>query len=766
MRISCRAFSGSIEIAFAASHLWLERDCDPKHIAASRKRFKSLFSLIATGILALLASVGTVHAQASLHQPFLYEYKAYTGSEDPLNESRMEVALSYNQRLWAAFNYFKDHMKSMDYDADGQAFVDFFNSDGDIRDSSLIGEFAWEHWGQWGISARYCDDFLLVYYRPDVEFKASLTAQDIHMAPWVRAANRNTTRRATDKFIDVFSLPILDWIIVDQIERQRSENVDIPACIRDDFFDRGPEWTVGLYDHFKLDNFPFKQHQRYEYQYAACDAGDIGEHKRQRRLLTRWKSPHGGWTEDWQEGEWETIADCHPPRVMKTFYHDQCFASQIGYAGEMVPRVWVQHLVEVPDPAAPDGTNWVLSDPDGNINPTMTPELFYSMCDENAPPVIESVVQGPKMSVETIACDDRYARPYRPEVPWTGDIVRTETWNEILQRVPFEELSELRIRENIQVNEVDTCTRQLREDEGNWDYSTQATCRYEGVYNIRRKIFIVYEDRGRTGPHANTSTMSALRTEYGSWEAWQNACYRSVGSSFTQTRNVGCGRGYSGYIVERRDVTRASTRHEVLTSLDRDYDVPGPWTRLDNRCYYIATDTWNEERIVCDIGDWYHRERRTLTHSRRIWEDRSKGQNDLGVSSSAWRDITRSRLIFWDFHGLPNDETYDWKRANCGRPGQIGGVTPSHPGVSPSGNPDDNNSYDVDGDGRGDYRTYAEAVQAGHSGTIRSVDGGCGGCNGPRNSGGSEGSNGSDNNGNGGGSFWDKVKDFFSGRRR
>ncbi len=764
MRICFRAFSGSIEITFAASRLWLERDCDPKHIAASRKRFKSLFSPVAAGLLALLASVGTVHAQASLHQPFLDEYKAYTGSEDPLNESRMEVALSYNQRLWAAFNYFKDHMKSMDYDADGQAFVDFFNSDGDIRDSSLIGEFAWEHWGQWGISARYCDDFLLVYYRPDVKFKASLTAQDIHMAPWVRAANRNTTRRATDKFIDVFSLPILDWIIVDQIERQRSENVDIPACIRDDFFDRGPEWTVGLYDHFKLDNFPFKQHQRYEYQNAACDAGDIGEHKRQRRLLTRWKSPLGGWTEDWQEGEWETIADCHPPRVMKTFYHDQCFASQIGYSGEMVPRVWVQHLVEVPDPAAPDGTNWVLSDPDGNINPTMTPELFYSMCDENAPPVIESVEQGPQTSVETIACDDRYARPYRPEVPWTGDIVRTETWNEILQRVPFEELSELRIRENIQVNEVDTCTRQLREDEGNWDYSTQATCRYEGVYNIRRKIFIVYEDRGRTGPHANTSTMSALRTEYGSWEVWQNACYRSVGSSFTQYQNMACGSGYSGYVRERRTVTRVSTRHEQHTSLDRDYDTYDPWNLVDNQCYYDATDTWIEQQNECwRTGtpymhpNFYYLQQRTVTHSWRIWEDQSKGVQDLGVTRGTWRNIGGWRLFPVD-----DDQRWDWRQSNCRYPGRIGVVTPSHPSVSPSDNDDGETSYDVDGDGRGDYNTYSEAIEAGHSGTIRAVDGGCGGCRGPR--GGNNGS-GEDRDdapgGSGGGSFWDKVKDFF-----
>lgn len=720
----------------------------------------------ASAAIMLVGSVASpVNAQASLHEPFLEEFKAYTEAGDPLSESRMEVALSYNQRLWAAFNYFKDHMKAMPYDADGRAFVDFFNHDGDIRDKSLIGDFAWDHWGQWGISARYCDNFLMVYYRPDVEFKSGLTAQDIHMAPWVRAANKNATRRLSDKYIDVFSLPVLDWIIDSQIERNRSANVDIPSCIRDDYFDEGPRSTVALfYEGFRLDNFPSFQHQKYEYRTATCDAGDIGEGKRQRRLMTRWKSPIGGWTEDWQAGAWETQVDCHPPRVMKTFYTDTCFASHVGYNGETIPRVWVQHLVEVPDPAQPEGTNWVLSDKDGNVNPTMTPELFYSMCDENAPPVIESVVQGPKSSVEVIACDDRHARPHRPDVPWTGEITRTETWDETLQRVPFEELKELRIRENIQVNEVNTCRREFREDEGNWDFSTRADCTYQGVRRIRRKIYPVYEDRASTGPHVNTSTMSVVRTEYGAWEVYQNACYRSTGSTFQQTRNVGCGRGYSGYIVERRDVTRASTRHEELTSLDRNYDVPGPWTRLDNRCYYIATDTWHQEQLSCQWG-WYTRQRRTFTHRLRIWEDRSKGRNDLGVSVSGWRNVTGRRLIAWDY-ALPNDEWYDWQRSNCSRPGQVGGVTPSHPGVSPSGNPSTNTSYDVDGDGRGDYRTYAEAIAADHSGTIRSVDGGCGACNGPAGGDNGSGEDNNSNGGNGGRSFWDKVKDFFSGRRR
>lgn len=57
---------------------------------------------------------------------------------------------------------------------------------------------------------------------------------------------------------------------------------------------------------------------------------------------------------------------------------------------------------------------------------------------------------------------------------------------------------------------------------------------------------------------------------------------------------------------------------------------------------------------------------------------------------------------------------------------------------------------------------YLEVIEVGYSGIIRVVDGGCGGCCGLRGGNNGLGEDWDDVfGGSGGGSFWDKVKDFF-----
>jgi hypothetical protein len=248
-----------------------------------------------------------------------------------------------------------------------------------------------------------------------------------------------------------------------------------------------------------------------------------------------------------------------------------------------------------------------------------------------------------------------------------------------------------------------------------------------------------------------------VRTSYDSWQVWRNDCYRTTGSNFNQWRNAPCGSGYSGYIREYRNVVRATVTYEQQHHLNRHYDTYGAWNRHDNRCYYYVTTTWQQEQQVWCRSRWFKDQRRTVTHRIQVWEDTRKGRRDLGTSYSGWRDVSGCKPVW---HYVPGHELTDWIRQNINKPTTVGGVDSSHPGVSSSGGGSGNSSYDVDGDGIGDYASIAAAIEAGHSGTIRAVSNSCGACRGPRGS-----NTGSSSNhgttGNGGGSFWDKVKSIF-----
>lgn len=738
-----------------------------KHLwhCAVMPALRTLLALLCLCTLTLASQISSkAHAQG-LNQPFREDFKAYYEDGMAMSKSRSEVAISYVKRLTEARIFMRKKLENQRYTEEGQAFVDFFRYDGDIQDASLIGENAWERWGQWGISARYCDKFLLVYYRSDVEFKSGLTASDILFAPWIDAVRRNETR-TTAKYINIAKVYLLDWVVHGQVLRQHRENVDIPECIRNDYFSEGPYGTIVSYSRFELDHFPHNKHVTTEYRTLECDAGDIGKGKKQRRRITRWRTPKNEYVGETEYSDWVTVSDCHPPMVQQTYYSDQCWASAIGMNGKMVTRVWSQHVVEVPDPASEGGTTWALSDPYGNIAPLIAPTLFYSLCDDNTPPVITSMDAGPKSSVTLIDCDDRHERPYRPEVPWSGDITRNESWDETIQTVPFDQMSELRIRKNIEASEVDTCRRELIEDEDEWEFSTEASCAHEGVKQLKRKTYRIYEDVPSTGPHVDTSTMQVIGYEYGEWEQWRNDCYQTKGSTDIETRNAACGTGHSGHIVEQRDVTYVSTHHEQLHIFDRVYDTTGPWVQIDNHCYYDVTDTWTEEQLDCWRAGtpymhpaMYTRQQRTLTHKWRIFEDYSKGTQDLGLTTGPWYNVSKTSTISTDFP-LPNDEAWEWRQQNCRFPAKVGDVTPSHPDVSPSGK-DEDFSIDVNGDGLGDYTSIKDAIENGYDGKLRTVNGGCGPCNGPHNGGPTGDGNDSDEAGNGGGGFWDKVKDFF-----
>lgn len=721
----------------------------------------SLRTLAAAATAVLLATAG--YGQSNAH-PYKSIYLDYGSHENPITNARVSVAMEYNARLWAAVKNMKYQLNSQAFTDEGRAFVDFFNHNGDVtgdvQGRPLIGERAWESWGKWGISARYCDNFLMVYYKDPSAFKSSLTATDVLLAPLVQAERVNYYGKGAG-FIDVRHLPMLNWINSEQIVQPGQENQDVPDCIRDDYFDRGPSNSPVLYLKFKLAQFPDRQFTQTEKREIACEGDQIGSANRQRRILTRWKTGNREWLEDeWQAGPWESLGGCREPRRTTRMFTDACFASEIGRSGATALRGWRIHVKEVKDPSSDTGAIWAITDAEGNIGSNIDPELVFSLCDDNAPPAIGVAQSGRQQTVQTISCNSRHSITYRPDVPWSGSIIRTESWDETLQSVPFEELKEIRIRENLTVNEVDNCLRHIVVDGGLQYKVDAALCRYEGVGQYQRRRWHTYEDRASTGPHSSHSTMRLLRTTYDSWQVWRNDCYRTTSSYSTQTRNAGCGSGYSGHTVERRSVQTVSVRHEQLRDLDRNYNVYGDWARVDNLCYYVLTQSWCEEKYGRHgYFLMYNILRRTAYDRRRVYEDTRKGTTNLGRTYSGWWTY-RSNQFWRNMSGYGHSDERTFRESRLARaPWVCGGYSSSHPSVSSSGSGGrGSTSVDVNGDGVGDYANLADAVAAGHSGTFSMVSGSCGTCNGPRDSSSNGGNNSS---GNGGRSFWDKVKDFF-----
>jgi hypothetical protein len=722
-----------------------------------------------TGVLLYIALSLPAQAQfayVSGDEPIIKSYDQYRANSNQLSDSRLQIALTYRNRLEAARRNIKWQLQQQPYNVIGEAFVDHFKYDGRITGPELIGEQAWDFYGKWGIHARYCDGVLVVFYEDVDSLKGAVTDRDIQFARWVHT-NRTGgfARQFNGRQQSVRDVTIPSYITPTHIEEPFEEPFFYPRCLQDNYTDP-VEWTVVLYDQFILPNFPGKVVSEFEDRTVACDAGDIGIGKFERRTRTRTRTQdRKSWIEpEWQLGDWEVLADCRPPRTRRKGFTDTCWASQMGANGATVPRHWKLHVTQFPDPAEEFGYGWAVSDADGNFGTDTDPELVVSFCDDNQIPQISMENTGPQQQVETIACSSRHAITYRPEVPWSGQITRTETWDETVQSLPFDSLNEIKIRTNIVVSEVDTCLRELREEEG-WNFGTSGEiCAYEGVGQYRRKKFVTYEDRATTGPHTDTSTMTVIKTEYGPWELWRNDCYRSQGRETTETRNVACGSGYSGHIVERRDVTVVSTTHEQLTYLDRSYNVYGDWQRVDNQCYYIATDTWCEQRYARSSNgspNFFNYQRRTATDSLKVFEDSAKSSVDLGVSYDSWSNYQTN--IQWNtLLGYDHDNATYWQNQRLNRaPWRCGDVTSSHPGVSPSGDGGSgSDSVDVNNDGIGDYPSVQAAIEAGHRGTLRVVDGGCGSCNGPTGSGGRD-TSGGNSGGNGGGGFWDKVKSFF-----
>ena len=272
----------------------------------SLKRFaleKPFHALWAGAIAVSLYIALTLTAQAqysyvSGDEPIIQSYDHYRANSNPLSDSRLKIALTYRNRLEAARRNIKWQLQQQPYDVIGQAFVEFFEYDGRITGPDLIGQKAWDFYGKWGINARYCDGVLVVFYEDVDSLKGAVTDRDIQFARWVHA-NRTGgfERQFNGRQQSVRDVPIPSYITPTHIERPFEEPFFYPDCLRDNYIDP-VEWTVVLYDQFELPYFPGKVVTEFETRTVACDPGDIGTGKLERRTRTRTRSiDRNGWIE-------------------------------------------------------------------------------------------------------------------------------------------------------------------------------------------------------------------------------------------------------------------------------------------------------------------------------------------------------------------------------------------------------------------------------------------------------------------------------------
>lgn len=192
------------------------------------------------------------------------------------------------------------------------------------------------------------------------------------------------------------------------------------------------------------------------------------------------------------------------------------------------------------------------------------------------------------------------------------------------------------------------------------------------------------------------------------------------------------GPGISEPVEETRPVPDCRTAHAgrfsegQRTGFIQTIDYPEDWPVADVEIRTIADDCFrpveNKGKVfrtgdACPVG--YvgrvveERKLRWWTRDWRVPEGRPADRTAAQAAAAYDADPAQSGLAWYDKVTLVKDWSAS-RGPSCRRPSSDGGER----------------SYDVDGDGRGDYRTYAEARDAGHP-TIREVSGDCGTCRGP-----------------------------------
>ena len=423
----------------------------------------------------------------------------------------------------------------------------------------------------WGIRARRCDDFLIVYFKDNNSFKGSIKPEEIRVIQKLRHQRFGETHLAANK-------KPLGWIHADKLTSQHGVDRDIPACMDTNYATPLPRNGVAMMGRAVANGLYANTRHTKEFRNVACLAPLVGVGTREMRIKSVPFTGRGKpITDKITYSDWSIHSDrCRTPRTRLQPGAPQACKWTVGDTTQETQAVYTYLMKEVQNPEDPFKTIEVAVNRDGTESDNPKGELLVDLCDID--PVDNGVQSTQTQTVETkeTACTTVYPVPlYDDGIPYRhGKYTEERTKNVLVQtydwgRPPLNVTSytEWKVKE-------DTCNRNL------WSHTTvnkrADACTHagdQGSMNYEQSIDYYKKDYAKVGrelPYADSEQLFAPAD----FELVENSChYTTVSYANGRSYRTSCGRDNGQATVYSYDIITRITWRDGRPSTASDETV-------------------------------------------------------------------------------------------------------------------------------------------------------------------------------------------------
>ena len=373
---------------------------------------------------------------------------------------KFQAIIQYADLLMSTQNGMSLKIQTWDANSKGQEALDHLKA----NDTIPYEHFPWSKASEateWGIRARLCDEFLIIYYK-DNNFKFGIKPEDIRIAQKLRFKEIGEYERAMNE-------PPFGYINDTSLITDSGETIPIPACLDANYATPLPRNTVarmgrvrahGLYSHTK---------EYGEYRTEVCPDGKVGTGIRQKRIkYVPVTASAKKLTDLITYGPWETLLDsCRTPIDRISVGPPlECWWTITGTVAKKSRATYKYRWKEFPDPRNPFNVISLYVDyHTGELVENPSSELMHSFCDVQ--PVADEVTTSQVLTPETRtkACTAVYPTPsYYSKIDYTRgtyveernkvDLTQTYDWDR--DPIHITSYTDWKVKE-------DTCHRYLYE---------------------------------------------------------------------------------------------------------------------------------------------------------------------------------------------------------------------------------------------------------------------------------------------------------------
>lgn len=339
----------------------------------------------------------------------------------------------YADLLSFTFQDMVREMQSWDQTSGGEAALDHLKTK-DIIPQAGFPRVTGRAVESWGIRARRCDDYLIVYFK-DNGFKANIKPEEIRVVQKLRHQRFGETHLAANK-------KPLGWINANSLTDQHGVDRAIPACMDNNYATPLPRNGVAMMGRAVANGLYANTRQIKEYRKTACLAPLVGAGFREERIkFVPFNGKGAPINADITYGSWSIADDnCRAPRTRKQSGAPQVCNWTLAGKTQQSQAVYSYLMKEVQDPTDPFKTVEVAVNQDGTLSGNPQGELIIDLCDTTP---IDNGVQSTSTRTAEIrerVCASVYPVPlYDNSIPYSlgkyteerfkNVLVQTYGWN-------------------------------------------------------------------------------------------------------------------------------------------------------------------------------------------------------------------------------------------------------------------------------------------------------------------------------------------------